>query len=304
MHYKAKEEEPLVSVIVPCYNYGHFLADALRSVQRQTYKNIECVVIDDGSVDNTSEVAGLFCESDTRFRYYYQKNSGASSARNYGIRMSSGQFLQFLDSDDLIMPEKIELQMRVFSGNSDIDIVYSGFKYFSSCEENMFTVNDELVEDTWTPKVSGHGNDLLDVFFLGNIAVTQAILVRKKAIQDVGFFDESFRTMEDWQFWLRFAIKNKNFFYLDNLRCLSFVRKGHSSLMSDNGLLNSDSLRLCNWMIDAISEHGLSQSWVNKAKRNYVDAMLGVKKIDKKILFDAFMRRHLLKRFLDKMMKK
>src|SRR5690606_40203485 len=101
---------PLVSIIVPCYNYGHYLLETLNSVKSQIFKDWECIIIDDGSTDPTAEVAREATRIDRRFRYYYQENKGLAAARNSGILRSRGEFIQFLDADDFISPNKLRSQ--------------------------------------------------------------------------------------------------------------------------------------------------------------------------------------------------
>jgi glycosyltransferase involved in cell wall biosynthesis len=97
----------MVSVIIPAYNQGHYLGEAIQSVLSQTYQDFEVLVIDDGSTDNTAEIARSF--SDPRIQYIYQDNRGLSGARNTGIRHARGEYLTYLDSDDQFLPEKLEL---------------------------------------------------------------------------------------------------------------------------------------------------------------------------------------------------
>ena len=88
---------PLISVIVPCYNQAQYLDECLQSVLNQTYQNWECIIVNDGSPDNTHEIAESYCRKDARFKYFYKENGGLSSARNAGISISNGEFIQFLD---------------------------------------------------------------------------------------------------------------------------------------------------------------------------------------------------------------
>ena len=88
---------PLVTVIVPCYNQGEYLNDALLSILNQTYSKWECIIINDGSRDNTSEIANFWCKQDHRFKYLKKDNGGLSSARNAGLKISIGKYIQFLD---------------------------------------------------------------------------------------------------------------------------------------------------------------------------------------------------------------
>ncbi len=97
---------PLISVIVPCYLQAEYLDECLQSVYDQTYSNWECIIVNDGSLDNTEEIAKRWLEKDNRFRYIYKENGGLSSARNAGIREAKGEWIQFLDSDDMIHKSK------------------------------------------------------------------------------------------------------------------------------------------------------------------------------------------------------
>src|SRR6476660_4851457 len=108
----------LVSVIVPCYNHAQYLSKALESVLVQTYNNWECIIINDGSTDNTKEVVADFCERDTRFRYLYQQNKGLANARNTGLKLSTGEYIQLLDADDAILKTKFEKQIALMESDS------------------------------------------------------------------------------------------------------------------------------------------------------------------------------------------
>ncbi|MGE4512899.1 MAG: glycosyltransferase family 2 protein [Chryseobacterium sp.] len=110
----------LVSIIVPCYNASHYIADVLISIQNQTYKNIQCILINDGSTDNTLNIIKTF--SDERFQIYDQENKGLSDTRNLGIEKSKGDFIFFCDSDDLLPPKAIETLISAYTGKEDIII--------------------------------------------------------------------------------------------------------------------------------------------------------------------------------------
>ncbi|HYD20693.1 MAG TPA: glycosyltransferase family 2 protein, partial [Flavipsychrobacter sp.] len=113
-----------VSVIVPCYNYAKYLPFALDSVLAQDMANWECVVVDDGSGDETGRVAREYVHKDARFKYVYQQNRGLSAARNTGVENSLGEYLQFLDADDLIDSAKLSKQAAYLDANGGVDVVY------------------------------------------------------------------------------------------------------------------------------------------------------------------------------------
>ena len=121
---------PKVSIIVPCYNQAQYLNEALQSVLDQSYINWECIIVNDGSPDNTEEVAKKWVDKDARFIYWYKENGGVSSARNFGIEKATGAYIQFLDSDDVLGETKLELSLNQIHSNKNIEIVVSNFRMF------------------------------------------------------------------------------------------------------------------------------------------------------------------------------
>lgn len=121
---------PLVSIIIPCYNQAHFLKDAVRSVIEQTYSNWECIIVNDGSTDNTQELAKNLMNNDERIQYHNKDNGGLSSARNAGLDLSKGDFIQFLDADDCLEKTKLQKSVHEIINNQAIKIVVSNFKMF------------------------------------------------------------------------------------------------------------------------------------------------------------------------------
>ena len=116
------KETPLVSVIIPVFNYDRFLAEAIECVLSQTYRNIEVIVVDDGSTDGSAEVAKSFAERGVR--YSYQENAGIGPARNTGVAMAQGEYFAFLDADDRWPPEKIERQLEAFGNDLALEMVF------------------------------------------------------------------------------------------------------------------------------------------------------------------------------------
>lgn len=181
----------LVSVIIPCYNQGRFLADAINSVLCQTYAHVEVIVVNDGSTDDTADVAAQYGE---RIKYVYQENAGLSAARNTGILNSSGEFIQFLDSDDRILPAKIEDQIAAFENHPDTGVVYSEGYYIDA-------------EGRRTGRVPlDHKNGWVFHQFLSlSGTVVHAPLIRRACLAKAGIFDSKMRSCEDVDLWLRIA---------------------------------------------------------------------------------------------------
>ena len=119
----------LISVIVPCYNQAHFLDETLNSILNQSYTNWECIIVNDGSPDNTENIAKKWMKKDQRFKYISKENGGLSSARNHGLKVAKGDFIQFLDSDDLLSFDKFKKSINAFK-NQDAAIVITNFIRF------------------------------------------------------------------------------------------------------------------------------------------------------------------------------
>lgn len=188
-----------VSVIIPTYNYGRFIGEAIKSVLEQTYPIAEIVVVDDGSTDNTKEVVASFGE---KVRYISQKNSGVSAARNNGIKNSSGNFIALLDADDAWFAEKIERQMAKFVEGGEIGLVHCGMREFN-------TETNETIKLLLEGSEGWVANGLL-LFEKPVVTVSgSAIMVSRKAFEAVGGFDSNLKIFEDWDFCYRVASKFK-----------------------------------------------------------------------------------------------
>ena len=117
----------MISVIIPIYNTGKLLNRMLQSIQKQSYKDLEIILINDGSTDESGQECQKAAVNDERIRYFYQENAGVSSARNYGMKLAQGEYIAFLDSDDLWMPQKLEKQIRFMEWN-DYAFSYTNYE--------------------------------------------------------------------------------------------------------------------------------------------------------------------------------
>jgi glycosyltransferase involved in cell wall biosynthesis len=184
-----------VSVVIPTYNYGRFIADAIRSVVAQTLAPVEIIVVDDGSTDDTAAVVGEFGEN---VKYIFQKNGGVCSARNLGVAESQGELIAFLDADDIWEPTKLEKQVAKFDASEDIGLVHCGMRVFDSDSgETIFLYLDGGEEGVAE-------NLLLWEDSAVNVSGS-VILVNRKAFDKVGGFDTEIKCGEDWDFCYRVA---------------------------------------------------------------------------------------------------
>jgi glycosyltransferase involved in cell wall biosynthesis len=183
-----------VSVIIPTYNYGRFLADCVGSVLRQSENDLEIIVVDDGSTDNTADVVKSFAG---KVKYVPQENKGLSSARNTGLRHASGEFVQLLDSDDMLGVDAIAAKASFLREHPDATVAVSPSYLFSSLNA------DGNPETTGCWALHRRNLDIHLAYF--NIAPPHAFLMRRTAVERVGYFDESLRACEDYEYWLRAA---------------------------------------------------------------------------------------------------
>jgi len=188
---------PLVSVIIPAYNAEKFLEEAINSVLNQTYPNMEIIVIDDGSTDNTKSKVLSF----KNIRYIYQKHSGIAEARNRGIENAEGEYIAFLDADDLWMPHKTEIQLNFLLKNPEYAAVSTDWLIF----ENGKIISESYLSSRYIdPQKSFYENLLRE-----NIALTSSVIAKKDVIVKVGMFDTSFCTYEDRDLMLRISAEYK-----------------------------------------------------------------------------------------------
>jgi glycosyltransferase involved in cell wall biosynthesis len=240
-------QKPLVSVIIPAYNYAHLIGESLQSIISQSYYRWECLVIDNGSTDNTKEVVESYGKIYTRIKYFSQPNTGPSSARNYGIRLSSGEFIQFLDADDLLEKDKFEKEVEIMTQNS-YEIVYSDMRYFPSGNPGQlfYTMSMSSEKDLpWMNKISGRGNEVSEFLMRENIMVINSPLIRKSVFETVGVFDDSLKFNEDWDLWVRCALNDVYFYYHDDPDTKALVRVHASSYSKDRFKMYMYGLKVC-----------------------------------------------------------
>jgi glycosyltransferase involved in cell wall biosynthesis len=177
---------PLVSIIVPCYNQAAFLPETLDSVIKQVYSNWECIVVDDGSPDNTSQVVAEFASRDQRISCIRKSNGGLSDARNFGVNHSKGKYILPLDADDRIGPGYLKLAIESLEKDASLRVAYPKAEYFGARQG---------------PWQIGYTN-YTDLLLSNSIYCTA--MYRRSDYDRVGGYDTSLKTgFEDWEFWIR-----------------------------------------------------------------------------------------------------
>jgi len=179
-----------VSVIIPVFNGEKYIREAIDSVLNQTFKDFEVIVIDDGSKDNT---LSIIKEYKSKIRWKSQENRGQASATNEGIKMAEGEYIAYLDADDVCMPERLEVEAEYLDDHLDVGLVYSSY-----CQMNSVGEVERVV------KALPHNNFLL---LQKDYIARSSVVHRKNCLDEVGLFDESITGDDDWDMWIRISEK-------------------------------------------------------------------------------------------------
>lgn len=224
---------PLVSIIIPTYNYASYIAETIQCLIDQEYDNWEAIVVDDGSTDQTGLVVGALVKKDDRVKYFFQENAGLSAARNTGVGLAKGIYYQFLDADDLLSKSKIKQQVDHLLAHPDIDISYTNAFYFKSGNLGVLYKDLEMRDKEWMPKLSGSGYAIIAHLINENIMPVNSALVRKEVLDLTGAFDERLKSLEDWDYWVRCAFRGFSFVHLEHTDAFALIRV-HAQSMSKN----------------------------------------------------------------------
>ena len=205
---------PLVSVVVPAYNASKTILETLDSINSQTYKNLECFVVDDGSLDSDKlyTVIEKFLSFEN-FSYIRKENGGVSSARNLGASMASGEFLMFVDSDDMIAPTYIEKCLNKYHKNPELSLVCTNVQEF---ERSTLKISHDVVP--------------LSKFIFHNAIFPCVALIRTERFKKIGGYDESLKVCEDWDLYITLLKENSNYQVIDEYLYLYRKRADHTSL--------------------------------------------------------------------------
>ena len=229
---------PLVSVVIPTFNYGRFVASAIQSALDQTFRDFEIVVVDDGSTDDTTEIVSRFGAA---VRYIYQPNRGLSAARNRGIQAARGEWIGFLDADDLWLPTKLERQLSVLNGTAGGRVVvHSNYAILDEDGGIQLKWSQPGLNNPF-PESLRSELSVRDFVFKNWVGVLTA-LVRRHEVESIGGFDNELRGAEDWDLWLRLALAGHRFVYVED--SLAIYRWHRGSMQSAIDQMLASRLRL------------------------------------------------------------
>ena len=207
---------PRVSVVIPSYNCGKYLKDALDSVLSQTYKDYEIVLVNDGSTDNTKDILKEYVSNPKMRCVDNETKKGPAASRNIGIKLSRGDLIAFLDADDLFLKDKLIEQVKIFDSNKNV--------YFSYTNESYFEKG--IARDISSNRFHFSG----DIFFYLKRSnfITVSTVMMKRSVLEKYRFDENpdIKGHEDWKFYLSLAFDGVKFYYIDKVLTKIRLRQG------------------------------------------------------------------------------
>ncbi|AWK02991.1 hypothetical protein HYN56_01670 [Flavobacterium crocinum] len=217
----------LISIIIPTYNRAEFIRETLNSILVQTYKNWECIIVDDGSVDNTADLIKEFQLKDNRIKYYHRPEKrikGPNSCRNYGFELSKGDYIKWLDSDDILNINALETTSHYFSKH--FDLIVSSLEYID--------INKNIIEKDH----NFFSDNIIQDYLIGKIAYYISPPTWKRSFLNnrAYLFDEEITNLDDWDFNLRMLYENPSVAYLNDK--LIQYRIHHQSLSHEINKLN------------------------------------------------------------------
>ena len=216
----------LVSVIIPTYNRAHLILETLNSIKVQTYTNWECIVVDDGSTDETKDVLTIFCLKDARFQYHHRPDSrpkGANSCRNYGFEFSNGDYINWFDSDDVMHKDKLQVQVLALE-NSKFNFSVCQTLVFENSIKNIIGLRHEIIySDT----------SFEDYLALKIVWMTPSAMWKKHFLLDLDYlFDEELQAAQEWEFHCRALFVSPSYHITE--KPLVYIRRHFDSISYNN----------------------------------------------------------------------
>ena len=224
----SEEFNPLVSIIIPVFNGSNYVAEAIDSALAQTYKNIEIIVVNDGSTDDTETIVKQYGD---KINYYKKENGGVASALNLAISKAKGEFISWLSHDDVYYPDKVEVQIKRLAEfkkeQRDKTIIFSSF------DENNVELNQKIKNfdgiKNYIDKEPLHTYIMLDAFFYSRINGC-TLLIPNKCFKEIGLYDETQKTIQDYVFFIKCYKAGIKYIYIDQALIVSRHHKGQDHL--------------------------------------------------------------------------
>jgi glycosyltransferase involved in cell wall biosynthesis len=285
-------EKPVVSIIIPCYNQEQYLEECLQSVLAQTFREWECIIVNDGSKDKTEQTAKKWTEKDARFVYVYKENGGLSSARNSGLHSAKGDYIQFLDCDDVLDKDKLQLSLNELNKVNDdqVKVVISNFRMFidnpdnslpAYCVLNPAQFNFESLLYDWGDSftIPIHCG-LFDASLFTNFT-----------------FQEDIKSKEDWVMWVSIFNDKVKAIFID--KPLAFYRRNPSSMTMQKDML-PDFIRACEYLKRFLTNEEYQKLLMTLFVRYYKSSVYFKVKLNSTIHSNPYVLGNLTKKTLKK----
>jgi glycosyltransferase involved in cell wall biosynthesis len=254
--------KPLVSVITPAYNAEKYIGEAIKSVQAQTHKDWELIIVDDGSTDKTAEVVRRYVAKDARITLIQQENKKMASARNTGIRAAKGKYIAFLDADNIFFPGKLESQVGHLEADPSRDVSYGDIRHF-------FGADRSAQYKSASEHVLGDGDQFRELLWRNSINVL-SVLIRKSAFDRWGLFVEGWHACDEHYVWLNFAYHGIKFCHHPELVGLLRLHGSNDSRLPDFLVRTAKNFAI---MLDAV------ESWMSDAdKKKYAPDIVALRR--------------------------
>ena len=256
---------------MPSHNYARFIPDAIRSLQRQTLADWECIVVDDGSTDATASLVAQLATTDRRLQLVRQPNRGQSAARNAGLARARGRYVQFLDSDDTLQPKKLASHVRYLDQHPEAEVAFGDWAFWAGSSDL------DAVRPSEPPALprTGQGRAVMEPLLRENPLAVHCVLVRAQFAREAVHFDESLNAMEDWDVWLRLALAGRQFHHVTEPGTMALVRTHPASWSKDRIRMLAGTVALRQRI-----QPDLSEAWQQQLNRRLLgqaEAWLGVR---------------------------
>ena len=235
-----KNNEPLVSIVIPCYNHENFVQYTIKSVIDQSYENIELIIIDDGSADESAaKIQEMieYCENRfVRFEFRSRLNKGLSATLNEALEWCEGKYYSAIASDDMLLPHKTHTQIDYLERHPDITSLSANIDYIDE--------NNNIIDSIRRPTKEASFKEIL----LSNFLLTPSQMHRLEAVRNVGGYNENY-IIEDWYMWLKLAHAGKRIMFLDDVVCLYRMHPTNTS--KSTILLLESQIQICECFKDS-----------------------------------------------------
>jgi glycosyltransferase involved in cell wall biosynthesis len=239
---------PRCSIIMPCFNHASFIGESIEAVLSQKFSDLELIVIDDCSRDNSREIIEKYARSDSRVRAIcHESNHGVSRSRNDGLRIAKGEYIAFCDADDVWMPTKLVRQLELLENQRAYDAAY--------CDAEIIDGYGIETGERFSDKFPVPGKRSGRLFYslcTRNFVNTQTVVLRRNCVEDVGYFDENINFGEDWWFWLRISDRHL-FVYTDEVLAKYRVHERSTAVIERRGY-KSDRIKVFHRILRAFPE--------------------------------------------------